>query len=285
MTTDHYATLDVVPTATAAEVRAAYLRLLRTHHPDRNPSPEAAERTQGIIAAFKVLGNFDRRNRYDWDRRRDREASEAAAAPRPVSRAALAAGAMAIVAIGGLWWKPDTASKPQTAGPNNVTISAPVATPRPIPAKDSVTSKAVPPKPVVPVVAADRPVEPVVAPRSDRKSVQKQVSRTAKVAASDPPIELAEREAPIVSPPKVAAKPGGGAPSTDLAAIDQFVMNYYGQSWRYGDAAKRSALAQSRADFIVRRRTCAADACIRAAYLGLMRDVSTIVESNGPTRR
>lgn len=128
MTVEHYATLDVAPTATAAEVRAAYLKLLRAHHPDRNPSPKSAERTQGIIAAFKVLGDFDRRSRYDWDRRRDREAAEAVAAPRPVSRTALAAGAMAIVALGGLWLNPGSLHTPPSQPATSAVISAPAIT-------------------------------------------------------------------------------------------------------------------------------------------------------------
>ena len=71
-------------------------------------------------------------------------------------------------------------------------------------------------------------------------------------------------------------------PATDLASLDQFVMNFYGQSWRYGDASKRNALEQTRAGFVVRRGVCVAEACKRAAYLKLMRDVSEIVESGQP---
>ena len=77
------------------------------------------------------------------------------------------------------------------------------------------------------------------------------------------------------------AKP---AAATDLASLDQFVMSFYGQSWRYGDARKRAALEQSRIGFVERRGACLADACKRAAYLKLQREVSAIVESGQSTR-
>jgi hypothetical protein len=62
-------------------------------------------------------------------------------------------------------------------------------------------------------------------------------------------------------------------------------MNFYGQSWRYGDAPKRKALVQSRNNFIARRGACPGEACKREAYLGLMREVSEIVESGHPKAR
>ena len=62
-------------------------------------------------------------------------------------------------------------------------------------------------------------------------------------------------------------------------------MNFYGQSWRYGDAPKRSALEQTKAGFVLRRGACVAEECKRAAYLKLMRDVSEIVETGQPKAR
>ena len=104
MTPDHYATLGVPATAKTAEIRAAYLALMREYHPDRNRDPAAVERAKAVIAAFKVLGDFDRRNQYDWDRRREREAADAAAAaaakrPRRIRAGAFAAGAIGLAAV------------------------------------------------------------------------------------------------------------------------------------------------------------------------------------------
>ena len=101
MIADHYATLGVTPTADAATIRAAYLGLMREYHPDRNPDPEATLRAQAIVAAFRVLGDFDRRNRFDWGRRREREAAAALAAKRPRKVGAWAvAGAIGLAAVG-----------------------------------------------------------------------------------------------------------------------------------------------------------------------------------------
>ena len=39
--TDYYAILQVAHTASEADIRSAYRRLAREHHPDANPSCEA----------------------------------------------------------------------------------------------------------------------------------------------------------------------------------------------------------------------------------------------------
>lgn len=66
---DHYRTLNVAADAEAEVVRAAYLALMRKHHPDRVGDDRAAQaRAQEISAAFAILGDPDRRARYDRDR-------------------------------------------------------------------------------------------------------------------------------------------------------------------------------------------------------------------------
>jgi DnaJ-class molecular chaperone len=49
-----------------AAIRAAYRKLAKRHHPDVNPGkPEAVERFKEISAAYDILGDKDRRARYD----------------------------------------------------------------------------------------------------------------------------------------------------------------------------------------------------------------------------
>ncbi len=68
---DLYAMLGVAPTATPAEIRQAYRRLVRQYHPDRHPGdPAAHARMVEINAAYAVLSDPDRRAAYDAARRR-----------------------------------------------------------------------------------------------------------------------------------------------------------------------------------------------------------------------
>ena len=59
----HYDVLGVRPTAGAEEIRAAYLRLARRHHPDHAGGSE--ETMQAVNAAWHVLGDPSRRRSYD----------------------------------------------------------------------------------------------------------------------------------------------------------------------------------------------------------------------------
>ena len=67
---DYYADLGVPPTATAEEIKKAYRKLARTHHPDANPDdPKSEERFKEISAAYDVLADDKRRAEYDELRR------------------------------------------------------------------------------------------------------------------------------------------------------------------------------------------------------------------------
>jgi curved DNA-binding protein CbpA len=68
---DHYAALGVEPGADQPTLRAAYLRIMRAHHPDLRPEdPDAAERARRANAAYAVLRNQRSREAYDRRRRR-----------------------------------------------------------------------------------------------------------------------------------------------------------------------------------------------------------------------
>jgi hypothetical protein len=85
---DHYRVLGVSPKASAAEIRQAYLRCAREHHPDRHLGAAATVRSRHeqamreINAAWSVLGDVQRRRRYD-EQRADAAAGDT---PRGASR-------------------------------------------------------------------------------------------------------------------------------------------------------------------------------------------------------
>ncbi|MCH7747651.1 MAG: J domain-containing protein [Acidobacteria bacterium] len=63
---DYYAALGVQKTAKAAEIKRAYRKLARKHHPDVNPGDLAAERRfKEINEAHEVLGDKEKRRKYD----------------------------------------------------------------------------------------------------------------------------------------------------------------------------------------------------------------------------
>ena len=65
---DYYEVLGVPRTATAEDIKRAYRQLARKHHPDLQPAAErarAAERFKEINEAYEVLGDPDKRAKYD----------------------------------------------------------------------------------------------------------------------------------------------------------------------------------------------------------------------------
>lgn len=63
--TDHYAVLGVERNATEDQIRSAYRRLARQHHPDVNASADASEKFKEITEAYEVLSDPQKRQRYD----------------------------------------------------------------------------------------------------------------------------------------------------------------------------------------------------------------------------
>src|SRR4051812_31447544 len=70
---DYYKTLGVPRTASQSEIRKAYRKLARQHHPDVKPGDKKAEQTfKDLNEANTVLSDPDKRKRYDalganWD--------------------------------------------------------------------------------------------------------------------------------------------------------------------------------------------------------------------------
>ncbi|MBM3451396.1 MAG: molecular chaperone DnaJ [Armatimonadetes bacterium] len=66
MPRDYYDVLGVARDATADQIKQAYRRLAREHHPDvRRDDPHAEERFKEINEAFGILSDERRRSRYD----------------------------------------------------------------------------------------------------------------------------------------------------------------------------------------------------------------------------
>jgi len=62
---DYYAILGVPKNATQEEIKRAYKRLARQHHPDVNKSPGAEARFKEINEAYAVLSDPEKRKIYD----------------------------------------------------------------------------------------------------------------------------------------------------------------------------------------------------------------------------
>ncbi|MGD0739744.1 MAG: J domain-containing protein, partial [Terracidiphilus sp.] len=89
----YYSLLETSEGASAAEIKAAYLRLIREVHPDRLANApaywqrQAEERTKEINEAYRILSDCERRRTYDAQLAAQRRSSETrgkqTAAPRP----------------------------------------------------------------------------------------------------------------------------------------------------------------------------------------------------------
>ena len=63
---DYYQVLGVSKNASEKEIKQAYRRLARKHHPDVNPGDKSAEaKFKEINAAYEVLSNAEKRKKYD----------------------------------------------------------------------------------------------------------------------------------------------------------------------------------------------------------------------------
>jgi molecular chaperone DnaJ len=67
---DFYQVLGVAEKASADEIKKAYRKLAKQHHPDANPNnPQASERFKEIGEAYSVLSDAEKRKQYDQMRR------------------------------------------------------------------------------------------------------------------------------------------------------------------------------------------------------------------------
>jgi curved DNA-binding protein CbpA len=62
---DYYRRMGVSPTAGDLAIKAAFRRLARRHHPDVALDKRSARRFPGILEAYEVLSDPERRRHYD----------------------------------------------------------------------------------------------------------------------------------------------------------------------------------------------------------------------------
>jgi len=77
---DPYTTLDVARSATQEDIKRAFRRLAKEHHPDLNPNnPTNARRFRDIAAAYDFLSDETKRRQYDAQVEAAKAAAEAQA--------------------------------------------------------------------------------------------------------------------------------------------------------------------------------------------------------------
>ena len=106
-----YGRLNVAPGASPAEISQAYRRLAQAFHPDTHPADaDAPGRFRAITEAYEVLGDPQRRARYDRSRHQaPRPSFRPAARPGP-ARSVPAPATIVFIEPAGRRWPTDTAT-------------------------------------------------------------------------------------------------------------------------------------------------------------------------------
>ena len=296
MTTDPYRVLGVVPSADEVAIRAAYRKLMKRFHPDRNRSADAAERGREVAAAYALLSDPEQRGRFDRERQY-RQQVIAPAPPPPPRRAPrgrlggllLVVLSLAITAFALIRFTPDL-KRPSSPSPPSREVAAarPEIAPdhfRPVdpsaPSPSELTEIRPPPPPVRLPSPANEPALP--APRL-AAAPPRQLAQDLRPLPASATQPLVDRAATLARPP--SSTPGSddcAAAATcagiDLAALERMQSLLDRQSYEYAPAAKQARLLATRAAFLSRLGRCASAACKRDAYLARNRELAELMRS------
>ena len=292
---DCYAVLGLSPNAEGVVIRAAYLALMRSYHPDRNPSAEAAARARSVTEAYKTIGDPASRAEYDarrWEQFEFLDFAEKVEPPRRQWRQAPVIGVVAASALpivlavmalplaqggrgdparpaGSLTGK---AVATQDAGTTalRTTETRPSAPPASISSRLAETSSPSP-APVTlsqPDKALARPARAIAQTEPVKASLPRRPERTAAVASAVP-------AAPV--------KPAPIDEKARVAALESQSTSFYNQSVNLADDAKRLQLQQARHQFVTSRNACRSDKCVGDAHANYIRDIALIIQKRAQT--
>jgi hypothetical protein len=285
MNDDPYRVLGVSRTADEAAIRAAYLSLMKRHHPDRNDRGD--DRAKEIAAAYQLLSSPERRAAHDRKASERRDilmaawAEEAARAPRQTGRntffvlSAVTAGLLYVALTRP---PPVFPSEPQPSAAVEKEAVPDILPPSPVVEEVALAEPLPVPNPMaVPVAselegeaAAPEVVLPEL-PRPERPQARAAAASERRVEAVGPTEARASSSAPPVKA-KAAAQP-----SIDLKALERHQIILYNQSFLAGDEARRERLLQTRLAFLKRLDQCGSDLCRRDAYLSRNQEVAAIM--------
>lgn len=66
---NYYAILEIPSSASTSDIKKSFAKLSKQYHPDKNPSPQAAEKFKAVSEAYSVLSDKQKRDQYDRYRR------------------------------------------------------------------------------------------------------------------------------------------------------------------------------------------------------------------------
>jgi curved DNA-binding protein CbpA len=289
VTADPYRVLGISPGTDEATIRAAYRRLMKRFHPDRNRSADAADRAREVAAAYALLSDPEQRSRLDRERRYREQVIAPAPPPLPprvprgrLGGLLLVALSIVIMAFAIIRFDPQLGSRPSPATPMKVAADA----------GDVVSEPALRPAPSARLADAD--LRPPSAPAA--QAPHPALGET-KVAALSPPSPRDLRSLPASAanqtaalgaattdapPPKLPiddCQTGATCASIDLAALERMQSLLDRQSQEFAPAAKQGRLLTTRAVFQARLDRCASAACKRDAYLARNREIAELMRS------